>query len=464
VPRLEHISIRGTKIHVPHQPVIVVGAGVAGLAAASKLSRAGLSVLVLEARDRIGGRVFTRQVDGHPVELGAEFIHGRPPEIWERLQNSGAQVTEVTGRNWCVSDDRLYPCEFFSQTESILETMDDSSPDESFLDFLNRRFPNPNGDPKREQARQHALGYVSGFNAADPAKVGVHWLVEEMRAEEKIESTRVFRSACGYDDLLESFRREITGSSVTIGTGTVVDQIRWRRGHAELRVDGHVEKKSFTASHVLITLPLSLLKLSPGKTGAVQFVPTLPASKVTALDKLEMGKVIRVVLRFRHRFWERISPPHADRQTLSDMSFLFSQDEWFPTWWTTMPVRAPLITGWAPFLSAERLSGQERDFVAEQSLQTLARLLGMSLRKLTEEVEEAHYHDWQTDPFSRGAYSYGKVGSDGAQQALAAPVEKTLFFAGEATDITGNNGTVHGAIASGNRAADEILQCFTSAR
>jgi monoamine oxidase len=73
-------------------------------------------------------------------------------------------------------------------------------------------------------------------------------------------------------------------------------------------------------------------------------------------------------------------------------------------------------------------------------------------------LERAYFHDWQSDPFSRGAYSYGRVGADGAQQVLAAPLEKTLFFAGEATDTSGHNGTVHGAIASGHRAAREILQ------
>jgi monoamine oxidase len=142
------------------------------------------------------------------------------------------------------------------------------------------------------------------------------------------------------------------------------------------------------------------------------------------------------------------------------MSFLLSDDEWFPTWWTTMPDKLPIITGWAPFDCAERLSGQTRSFVIEHALQTLGSLLNVKPQKLASLLEAAYFHDWQNDPFSRGAYSYGAVGSDGAQETLASPLENTLFFAGEATDNTGHNGTVHGAIASGRRAAKEILDAI----
>ena len=72
-------------------------------------------------------------------------------------------------------------------------------------------------------------------------------------------------------------------------------------------------------------------------------------------------------------------------------------------------------------------------------------------------LEDAYFHDWQSDPFSRGAYSYGGVGADDAQRTLGSPVDNILFFAGEATDTSGYNGTVHGAILSGHRAAEEIL-------
>jgi monoamine oxidase len=436
-------------------PVVILGAGVAGLAAAAKLGQSGVPVLVLEARERIGGRVFT-QNNGPgtaPIEFGAEFIHGVPPEIWDMLPASG--VEEVRGDNWCVSDQGLSPCNFFSQVDAILDAMDDSHPDESFLAFLERKFPNPLRDPALADAKQRAIRYVSGFNAADPDLVGVHWLVAEMRAEEQLQGHRAFRSRNGYADLLDAFIQQIGRSNVTIQTSTVVESIAWKPGSVQVKAFGENGFRTFTTTQVLVTLPLSLLKAS-GEKGSVEFAPPLPPEKIASAMKLEMGKVIRIVLRFRHRFWDRIAGAGNQNRTLSDMSFLLSDDEFVPTWWTTLPRREPLITGWAPFRSAEKLSELGPSKMVEQSLRTLSRLLAVGMRDLEGWLEDAYFHDWQADPFSRGAYSYARVGADGAQKALAAPVKDTLFFAGEATDTSSNNGTVHGAIASGYRAAQEI--------
>ena len=122
-----------------------------------------------------------------------------------------------------------------------------------------------------------------------------------------------------------------------------------------------------------------------------------------------------------------------------------------------MPEKLPIITGWAPFHCAERLSGHSTDFVIEKSLRSLSCLLKLSKSELEGLLAHAYWHDWQSDPLSRGAYSYVKTGGDEAQHTLAAPVEDTLFFAGEATDISGHNGTVHGAIGTGHRAAKQVL-------
>jgi monoamine oxidase len=441
--------------------VIVIGAGAAGLAAASKLAGAGLSVIILEARDRIGGRMFTFRDPAcqAPIALGAEFIHGLAPEIWQLLQSRKVTITEVTGDQFCFQQGGLSTCDLFSEVEGILNEMDVRSPDESFLSFLERRFPESKISDKQREAKRRAAAYVTGFNAADPNRVGVRWLVQGMRAEEKIEGDRAFRSSNGYEDLIDIFRQQLEQAGAVIRTETVVDSLNWSGGRAEVEAHRNRDKEvcKLTAPRVLITLPLGVLRASAGDEGAVRFAPALPRKKMEALEKLEMGKVIRVTLRFKRRFWDEISPLAAPSKNLSDMSFLFSDDDWYPTWWTTMPDKLPIITGWAPFDSAERLSGKSHSFVIDHALRTLGTFFDVKSAELARLLDAAYFHDWQSDPFSRGAYSYGAVGADGAQEALGSPIENTLFFAGEATDVTGHNGTVNGAMASGYRAAQDIL-------
>lgn len=443
--------------------VVVIGAGIAGLTAAVELSRAGVSVLMVEARDRVGGRIFTAEDRIHhaPIELGAEFVHGCPKEIWDLVTAHDLETAEVEGANWCVRQGKVVPCDFFSLVDRILEKMDDKQPDESFLDFLNREVPLEKADARLREAREKATSYVSGFNAADPALVGVHWLVKSMQAEEAIEGDRSFRLSKGYRQLVEIFRQKLVERGTVIQMETVVETVRWERGHVELKVRRGIREELTSARRVLVTLPLGVLRTRAGQSGAVEFHPTLPEEKLQAMTKLEMGKVIRVSLQFRERFWETIKP-QSGRGSLGNMSFLFSDNEWFPTWWTTMPHKLPIITGWAPFRSAERLSGKPRSFVVEQSLYALAELLRVDPRDLENLLVGAYFHDWQCDPFSRGAYSYARVGADGAHGILAHPLGKTVFFAGEAIDTGGHNGTVHGAMASGYRAAREIRESLVS--
>lgn len=446
---------------MPNNPdIIILGAGAAGLSAAVELAQAGLKVTILEARDRIGGRIFTKHdpVCDAPVELGAEFIHGRPPEIWTLLRKHHIRARALKGEQWCVQERDLYKCDFLSNVEQILEKLDDHGPDQSFLEFLERCCPE--NDPKLQEAKAWARSYVTGFHAADPALISVHSLVQGMRADEKIDGDRPFRMKGGYRTLIEIFRRQLDQADVSIEINMRAQSVRWDQAEVQVTaLDEASEVFTFTAPQVLITLPLGVLQASPTDDGALRFTPELPAAKLQALDQLAMGKVIRLSLRFRERFWDKLRPsPRPKSKTLSRMQFLLSHEDWFPTWWTALPEERPIITGWAPFLCGERLSGLSEAFVVEKGLETLGKLLRIDRQDLDDLLEASYTHDWQTDPFSRGAYSYVKVGGDRAQSVLAAPLDNHLFFAGEATDISGHHGTVHGAIATGKRAAVEILK------
>ena len=436
--------------------VLIIGAGAAGLSAALDLSRAGLRVEILEARDRVGGRMFTRRDPtlNHPVELGAEFVHGLAPEIWLPVQQHKLKVTEVDGDMWCAIDGKLQPCNLFAQSDEILSAMDDefsdsSKPDESFLDFLARKFPGKDHD----EAKQWATAYVSGFNAADPGLVSARWLVNSRRADEKIEGERAFHIAGGYQALVDICLRELKDRNVEIRLNTIVTNIKWNAGSVEIFANGPQPETSFFASRALITLPRGVLQA----TGFVRFEPELPPAKEAALEKLAMGKVVRVNLCFRESFWQDLHGT-IDSRSLADLSFLFSRDNFFPTWWTQMPEPVPIVTGWSPAKSAEALAGMSKDAVIDKAIQSFSSLLQVEKSKIQSQLTAAYFHDWDSDPFSRGAYSYVKAGGEGCQRTLGSPVSNTLFFAGEATDTSGHNGTVHGAIASGQRAAREILK------
>ncbi len=434
--------------------ILIIGAGAAGLSAALELSRAGLRVEILEARDRVGGRMFTRHDPtlNHPIELGAEFVHGFPPEIWQPVQQHNLKATEVDGDMWCSIDGKLERCNFFAQADKILGAMDDdfadkNKADESFLDFLARRFPGKD----HEQSKEWATGYVSGFNAADPGLVSARWLVDSRRADEQIEGERAFHIPGGYQSLVDIFLRELKDRNVHIRLNTVVKRIKWKAGSVEILANGAQREASFVASKALITLPLGVLQ-----SGFVGFEPDLPQQKRQAMDRLAMGKVVRVVLCFRERFWQDM---HGSRgsHSLANLSFLFSRDDFFPTWWTQMPDTNPIVTGWSPAKSTEKLAGLSKDAIIDKAFDALSALLHVEKSHVRSRLAAAYFHDWDSDPFSQGAYSYVKVGGEGCQRTLALPISTTLFFAGEATDTSGHNGTVHGAIASGQRAAQEIL-------
>jgi monoamine oxidase len=421
--------------------VIVIGAGVAGLAAAEALAAAGLRVSVLEARDRTGGRIWTVRDGIVPVELGAEFIHGKPPQVFNLLRSAGVKIEEVSGQPWCFEDATLSPCQFFAEVEDIFRRMEPPpATDESFTNFLQRCCTTASAE-----ARRRATEFVEGFHAAPANRVSVQSLVRGDEADREIDAESSFRLPDGYEVLVRLLQERMLAHGAVLQLNTTVCAIQWRCGAVEVRAEAG-QTNVFTAPAAVITLPLGLLQ-----AGSVQFEPSL-REKQDPLAKLAMGGAIRVTMQFRERLWECL------KDGLGEMSFLFSHDPDFPTWWTLLPRRAPVLTGWCAGPRGERMSHRGRQEVIGAAMHALARILGLQEERISGPLERSWSHNWQTDPFSRGAYSHVLVGGEGAQQELSEPLARSLFFAGEATDWTGHHSTVHGAFASGRRAAEEILK------
>jgi monoamine oxidase len=429
--------------------VIVIGAGVAGLAAARRLAEAGLRVLILEARDRVGGRVWTiHGAGGVPVELGAEFIHGHPGATFELIRSANLEVSEFDGQQWVFDEGQLRRGEnFFAQTKSVLEKMNGRSPDRSFANFLDDCYPAD--DP----ARLWGLEYVEGFHGALAERISVHSLIRDRKAESAVEGSRSFRLVHGYESLLRVLQQALPPNLVSIRLNTVVRSVRW--AEQAVRVEAQTESGAveFNAPRAIVTLPLGVLQVPPSAHGAVLFEPVLE-EKASALKLLFMGQTIRVSLIFNEKWWENTGAHGNEPGALRNMSFVYSHVDWFPTWWVSS---APMLTGWAASRRGERLNGKPGEFIKNKALESLSTIFGLPLQTLEAKLQSWHVHDWQSDPYARGSYSYVGVGGKHAQAELAAPVAGTLFFAGEATNSEGHHGTVHGAIETGERAAREIL-------
>ena len=396
---------------------LVIGAGAAGLAAANELVKHGLSFEVIEARGRVGGRIHTLY-DARtpmPIELGAEFIHEGADTTHALLREARLAIHEMDG-------------DFFVRTKGkltsrmdgrIFHAMDAAAKalrgkDRSFDDAMAR-------SKAPADVVRAARAFVQGFHAADPGLVSMLEVVKEDGGADE-----AFRIERGYEALVNLLAARL-GDSLVLGTR--VTAIDWTKGDVRVRVSSVTGvERDLRAKAVIVALPLPLL--------ADLGLP-VPAG-------VEIGHVLKLTLRFREAFWRT--------KGLEKAAFFMDPTQPVPTFWTSRPMLAPVLIGWCGGPPARALL--EQGDPVGPALDSLAAILGIERRIPHDALEASFFHDWTHDPFSRGAYSWPRVGGPEIMRTR----DNTLFFAGEHLAPPPAHGTVHGALDSGRRAAHSLLK------
>jgi monoamine oxidase len=433
--------------------VVVIGAGMAGLACVQKLTEASTDLLLLEAANRVGGRVRTDFAVGRglPCEIGAFMIHGKRVITHEWMREFGLHARSLPtmrrARFWCNGRvERLpLPGNIFHRTIGLRafyqggislprKLKEYDGPDLSLGEFLKRERVLPGARSIVELLYAH----LSAANADD---VGVRGPGSEAAlADEEFFYTN-FHVVEGYEALLSG---RMTPLRDHLRLKTRVTSIHRSRDGVRLEAEVNGASEEFLAKRAVVTLPLGILKAD-----AVAFDPPLPEDKQEAIRRIAFGDVIVVALRLR-------GGNLVDR--LGDFGVLYGRGaSSFHRLYVGIRNPPPILSAFTSGREARRRAALDDEGVVQATLEELKSILPAGVDP--GEVEDYAIARWTHDPFVRGGYSYLPIGADLRHRlALAAPVDGVLFFAGEATHTAGEPATVHGAIETGYRAAQEVAQ------
>lgn len=419
---------------------LVIGAGAAGLIAALEIALTGRRVAVIEAKDRVGGRIYSFCENSLLVELGAEFVHGNLPLTEGLLKKAGAKLVPVKGSIWQHRDGQLSEQEDFIEDYHDLEKKFKSlEGDKPVAQFLQQDL----AGGKLEQLRFSLKNYVEGYYAADTTKASTRALCEELTSSDEEQ----YRVEGGYQVLISYLETKCREKGVQFFLSQPVLQLQWKDGEA-LAI---TPKGSFQGRKALVTVPLGVLQ----KEG-ITFFPALPAVK-KAVQRLGFGHVIKLVMQFEDPFWK--DPSLTDNKDLSDASFLFSREA-IPTWWTHHPKEDAVLIGWLGGPKAETLHLFSKEELVRKAVYSLSRIFNLDVLHVQQKLVDTQFYNWSADPHFGGAYAYEVVNGEEAIRTLQQPVNNTLFFAGEGLHAGPQMGTVEGALVNGRDAAHRLIASF----
>lgn len=441
---------------------VVVGAGVSGLAAARLLADAGRRVVVLEARERIGGRVHTERIGGRVTDMGASWIHGIDGSpVFEAATAFGMPTVEFTmgsfqagGRPVAYYDPagrRLSPeaaAAFIADVaavDALLPEAIGAAPHGSSYAFVaraaaDRAMAQHGWTPDRAERVVEYLHHRSEEQyGADATALDAHGLDDDATDGDEV----VFPD--GYDRLAEHL-----AEGLDVRLEHAVSTVRWSRGSrgcVEAHfVDANGSHRGLIADRAVVTVPVGVLK-----SGGLKFIPSLPQPVAGALAGLEMNAFEKVFLRFSERFWDE--GVYAIRRQ-------GEAGRWWHSWYDLTALHGtPTLLTFAAGDCAKAIRDWSDDRVVASVMAALREIYGDAVP----DPEQAHLTHWQDDPWSHGSYAYMTLGSAPEDhELLATPIARepeggsVLHLAGEAT-WQDDPATVTAALCSGHRAAERIL-------
>lgn len=429
----------------PVERVIVIGAGMAGVAVANALTHAGVECVVLEARPRLGGRIRTVDVGGLKVDLGASWIHtphGNPMSTLADQVGIGRVPGDfldeavfwdpATGRLDADEGARLRVAyeKFLTALDELRSTLGSQVSLASAVDGYVAK--TALAASSREHLRHLLRLFAEGETSGPLERVAARWFPPNSLDYEG--SPLGDFPVGGYESLVGAL-----SAGLNVRTASPVREVGY--GGGEVRValtSGEIEE----CSHVVVTVPLGVLK-----NGSIRFQPELPAERLAAIARLGFGRFEKVVLRFERAFWTERNLPHiapVPSDGRKEFALLLGMDRFFGE---------PVVVALAFGSCAGLICDSSGDLAAARVVDLLKSATGVSDCEPTEVVRS----DWCRDPWTAGAYTYVPVG--GSRQdldRLGDPIGGRLLFAGEAT-TSQRVGYADGALSSGVREAKRLL-------